>query len=97
MLITTEVKEEWREKIPGVTHIDNTSRYQSVTAEMNPKYHSLISRFYEKTGIPLLLNTSFNGRGEPIVESPEDAIRSFYHNNLHMVVINNIIVQRRRN
>jgi carbamoyltransferase len=96
MLITTEVKEEWREKIPGVTHIDNTSRYQSVTAEMNPKYHSLISRFYEKTGIPLLLNTSFNGRGEPIVESPADAIQSFYHNNLHMVVINNIIVQRRR-
>jgi carbamoyltransferase len=63
---------------------------------MNPKYHSLISRFYEKTGIPLLLNTSFNGRGEPIVESPADAIQSFYHNNLHMVVINNIIVQRRR-
>lgn len=95
MLITTKVKEEWRDKIPGVTHIDNTSRYQSVTREMNEKYHSLISRFYDKTGIPLLLNTSFNGKGEPVVETPYDAINSFYRNNIHILVVNNIVIQRR--
>jgi len=95
MLITTKVKEEWRGKIPGVTHIDHTSRYQSVTKEMNERYHSLISAFYEKTGIPLLLNTSFNGKGEPIVESPADAIKSFHRNNIHVLVINNIVITRR--
>ncbi len=93
--ITTKVKEEWRNKIPGVTHIDHTSRYQSVTREMNEKYHSLISKFYDKTGIPLLLNTSFNGKGEPVVETPYDAINSFYRNNIHILVINNIVIQRR--
>jgi len=94
MLITTKVKKEWRGKIPAVTHIDNTSRYQSVNAEMNEKYHSLISKFYEKTGVPLLLNTSFNGKREPVVESPADAIKSFSKNGLHVLVMNNIIVTR---
>lgn len=94
MLITTKVKPEWRDKIPAVTHIDFTSRYQSVTRDMNPKYHDLISAFYEKTGIPLVLNTSFNGKGEPMVESPADAISSFYNNGIHMLVMNNIIVTK---
>ena len=94
MLITTSVKPEWRDKIPAVTHIDFTSRYQSVTKEMNPKYHDLISKFYEKSGIPLVLNTSFNGKGEPVVESPFDAINSFYNNGIHMLVINNIIITK---
>ena len=94
MLITTTVKPEWRDRIPAVTHIDFTSRYQSVTKEMNPKYHDLISKFYEKSGIPLVLNTSFNGKGEPVVESPSDAINSFYNNGIHMLVINNIIITK---
>lgn len=94
MLITTKVKPEWRDRIPAVTHIDHTSRYQSVTKEMNPRYHNLISRFYEKSGIPLVLNTSFNGRGEPVVETPADAIRTFYNNNIHVLVINNLIITR---
>lgn len=94
MLITTKVKPEWRDRIPAVTHIDFTSRFQSVTKEMNPKYHDLISRFYEKSGIPLVLNTSFNGKREPIVESPSDAINSFYENGIHMLVINNIIITK---
>ena len=94
MLITTKVKPEWRERIPAVTHIDFTSRYQSVTREMNEKYHDLISKFYDKSGIPLLLNTSFNGRGEPVVESPSDAINSFYNNGIHILVINNIVIRK---
>ncbi len=94
MLITTKVKEDWAKKIPAVVHIDGTSRYQSVTQGMNSKYHSLISKFKQKTGIPLLLNTSFNGKDEPIVETPSDAIQTFIKSGLHVLVMNNIIVTK---
>lgn len=94
MLITTKVKEGWRNKIPAVVHIDHTSRYQSVTPEMNTKYYSLISKFKQKTGIPLVLNTSFNGKDEPVVETPGDAIRTFLRTGLHVLVMNNIIVTK---
>jgi len=92
MLVTTKVKDEWRNKIPAVTHIDNTSRYQSVTSENNPMYYDLISKFNEKTGIPLVLNTSFNGPDEPIVESPYDAIRTFWTRGLNAVCVENVLI-----
>lgn len=94
MLVTTTVKEEWRNKVPAITHIDNSSRHQSVTVENNPRFHSLISKFYEKTGIPVLLNTSFNGPHEPIVETPLNAINTFLSNNLDILVIDNILITR---
>lgn len=94
MLVTTTVREEWRDKVPAITHIDNSSRHQSVTAENNPRFHSLISKFYEKTGVPVLLNTSFNGPHEPIVETPLNAINTFLNNNLDILVIDNIIITR---
>ena len=94
MLVTTEVKEEWRNKIPAVTHIDNSARHQSVTEENNKKFYSLIKRFYEKTGVPVLLNTSFNGPKEPIVETPFDAINTFMETNLDFLVIDNFIITR---
>jgi carbamoyltransferase len=94
MLVTTNVKEEWRNKVPAITHIDNSSRHQSVTAENNPRFHSLISKFYEKTGVPVLLNTSFNGPHEPIVETPLNAINTFLGNNLDILVIDNILITR---
>ena len=94
MLVTTTVKEEWRNKVPAITHIDNSSRHQSVTVENNPRFHSLISKFHEKTGVPVLLNTSFNGPHEPIVETPMDAIRTFLSNNLDILVINNIVITK---
>jgi len=94
MLVTTTVKEEWRNKVPAITHIDNSSRHQSVTAENNPRFHSLISKFYEKTGVPVLLNTSFNGPHEPIVETPLNAINTFLGNNLDILVIDNILITR---
>jgi len=94
MLVTTTVKEEWRNKVPAITHIDNSSRHQSVTAENNPRFHSLISKFHEKTGVPVLLNTSFNGPHEPIVETPMDAIGTFLSNNLDILVLNNIVITR---
>jgi carbamoyltransferase len=95
MLVTTTVKPEWRAKIPAVTHIDNSARHQSVREEDNPKFYQLISKFYEKTKIPVLLNTSFNGPKEPIVESPYDAISTFLKRNLDFLVINNFLFKQR--
>ena len=94
MLVTTTVKEEWRTKIPAVTHIDNSARHQSVTETNNPNFYKLIKSFYDKTGVPVLLNTSFNGPKEPIVETPTDAIRSFYETGLDFLVIGNFIVSK---
>jgi carbamoyltransferase len=94
MLVTTSVKEEWREKIPAVTHIDYSARHQSVTKENNPKFYSLINSFYDETGVPVLLNTSFNGPHEPIVETPEEAIKTFISNKLDILVIDNFIISR---
>jgi carbamoyltransferase len=95
MLVTTTVKEEWRSKVPAITHIDNSARHQSVTIDNNPRFYSLISKFYEKTGVPLLLNTSFNGPHEPMVETPMDAINTFLKNKLDILVINNIIIYKK--
>jgi carbamoyltransferase len=95
MLVTTTVKPEWREKIPAVTHVDNSARHQSVTPENNLKFYNLISKFYEKTNVPVLLNTSFNGPKEPIVETPTDAMNCFIENNLDFLVINNFLISRR--
>lgn len=92
MLVTANVKDEWKSKIPAVTHIDGTSRYQSVASSMNERYHKLISSFYSKTSIPLVLNTSFNGPSEPIVETPENAINTFLRQGLHYLVIGNFLI-----
>jgi len=94
MLVTTSVKEDWRNKIPAVTHIDNSARHQSVTADSNPRFHKLINAFYNKTGVPVLLNTSFNGPHEPIVESPLDAIKSMFSCKLDFLVLDNILIKR---
>lgn len=95
MLVTTTVKPEWREKIPAVTHVDNSARHQSVTPESNLKFYNLINKFYEKTKVPVLLNTSFNGPKEPIVETPTEAMNCLIENNLDFLVINNFLISRR--
>lgn len=74
MLFEATVRSEKRSKIPAVVHIDGSSRPQTVTQQQNPRYYKLIRRFYELTGVPMLLNTSFNQHGEPIVNRPEEAI-----------------------
>ncbi len=78
-----------RSEIPAVTHVDYSARVQTVTNESNHKYYSLIDNFFRKTGVPLLVNTSFNVRGEPIVCSPADAIRCFMNTNLDSLYIGN--------
>jgi carbamoyltransferase len=81
------------DKIPGVTHVDGTARIQTVTKEFNERYYNLINEFYKLTGIPMLLNTSFNCQ-EPIVETPEDAVATFKKCGLDILVVENIIVRK---
>ena len=81
------------DKVPGITHVDNTARIQTVNKQFNEKFYNLIDEFYKITGIPMLLNTSFNCH-EPIVESPEDAIRTFKRTELDILVINNYIIRK---
>ena len=94
MLTVTHVREEWRNKIPAVTHIDGSARPQSVTKEMNEKFYNLISKFHEKTGIPCLLNTSFKGPHEPIVEKPLEAINTFLNQKIDHLVLGNFLLTR---
>ena len=82
MLAIADVKEEKKGQIPAVTHADGTARIQLVWKETNPDYYNLIHTFYKKSGVPILLNTSFNLRGEPIVNSPYDAILTFSYSDM---------------
>ena len=81
-----------RSTIPAVTHVDYSARIQTVHQETNPRYHKLISHFKEITGCPVLVNTSFNIRGEPIVCTAKDAFRCFMGTNLDILVIENFIL-----
>jgi carbamoyltransferase len=83
-----------RSEVPAVTHVDYSARIQSVHRETNPKYHALISRFYGATGCPLLVNTSFNVRGEPIVATPDDAFRCFMGTELDVLAIGNCFLRK---
>jgi len=83
-----------RSDIPAVTHVDYSARIQTVDAETNPRYHALISAFHGLTGCPVLINTSFNVRGEPIVCSPEDAYRCFMGTDLDFLAIGNCILRK---
>ena len=83
-----------RSEIPAVTHVDYSARIQTVHANTNPLFHRLLTRFKEKTGCPVLVNTSFNVRGEPIVCTPEDAFRCFMGNELDLLVVGNCILKK---
>ena len=84
-----------RSEIPAVTHIDYSARVQTVTKNTNKRYYDLISKFMEKTGCPVLVNTSFNVRGEPIVNSPTDAFNRFMGTELDYLVIGNSILDKK--
>jgi len=87
------IKEDKRPLIPAVTHADGTGRLQSVIRSVNPRYYSLIERFAAKTGVPILLNTSFN-ENEPIVNTPEEALDCFLRTSMDMLVLENCIIER---
>lgn len=94
MLMVSDIHEEKRCLIPSVTHVDGTGRLQTVMKELNPKFYKLIKKFNEITGVPIVLNTSFNIRGEPIVETPDDAIRCFLGTGIDELYINNYFIQK---
>jgi carbamoyltransferase len=83
-----------RSEIPAVTHVDYSARIQTVHANTNPQFHRLLTRFKEKTGCPVLVNTSFNVRGEPIVCTPDDAFRCFMGSELDLLVVGNCVLKK---
>ena len=83
-----------RSVIPAVTHVDGSARIQTVSREDNPRYHRLIERFFEKTGCPVIVNTSFNVRGEPMVCTPDDAYRCFARTNMDFLVLGSWLVDK---
>ena len=88
------VKKEKQAIIPAVTHVDGTGRLQTVDKNISPKYHALIEAFRKKTGVPVLLNTSFN-ENEPIVNSPEEALACYLRTDMDMLVMENILISRK--
>ncbi len=88
-----KIREEKRKLIPAVTHVDGTGRLQTVSKETNPRYYNLIRKFYERTGIPMLLNTSFN-ENEPIVNTPQEAIDTFLRTKMDILVLENFLIKR---
>ncbi len=92
MLLATTVKEEYRTALASITHVDNTARIQSVTKNDEPFIHQLLLELKKKIGFPVVLNTSFNIAGQPIVECPEDAINTFLLNDIDVLVIGNYVI-----
>jgi carbamoyltransferase len=94
MLLVQPVRADRRAQIPAVTHVDGTARLQSVTARDNPLYHRLISRFAARTGIPVVLNTSFNLRGEPIVHRPAEAVADFLASDMDALFFGSLLATK---
>ncbi len=94
MILTFIIQEEVRKKIPSVVHVDGTARPQTVRREDNPRYWKLINEFKKLTGVPVLLNTSFNIRGEPIVCSPKDAINCFLKTGIDVLVLGDFVATK---
>ena len=88
------VRPEKRDLIPAVVHVDNTCRPQTIDRESNPVYFDIINSFYEKTGVPVLMNTSFNIRGEPIVSQPVEAIRCFMGTGMDALVLGSFLLEK---
>ncbi len=91
---TLKFKSEVIEKVPAVVHVNQTGRLQTVKREWSEKYYNLIYEFYQLTGIPIILNTSFNIMGKPIIHSVEDAISVFYTMGLDVLVIEDYLIKK---
>jgi len=89
-----KVKNNKQKYIPAVVHIDNTARIQTVSKEDNKLFYNLIKEFYNLSNVPMVLNTSFNDKGEPIVETPEDAFNTFSKTGINILVLKNFIIRK---
>jgi carbamoyltransferase len=96
MLFVHDVAGSWRDRIPAVTHVDGTARIQTVDAAAEPRLHATISRFAERTGVPVVVNTSFNTAGRPMVDSPRDALEVFGSSPIDVLALGPYLVRRRR-
>ena len=94
MILTAQVRPEKRSIIPAVTHVDGSARPQTVEKEINPLYWRLIDEFGKRTGVPVVMNTSFNLRGEAIVHTPTDALRTFFSSGMDALIIGNFLVEK---
>jgi carbamoyltransferase len=95
MLFALAVKPERRDNIPAVTHVDGSARVQTVSHDTNPRFRSLIAAFHKLTGVPVVLNTSFNVRNEPIVCTPGDAVRCLMATEIDCLGIGDFLVKKR--
>ena len=94
MLMSVPVRPEKRAVVPSITHVDGSARLQTVTPESNPLFYRLIKAFGEITGVPMVLNTSFNVRGEPIVCTPQDACACFNKTKMDYLVLGRYLVRK---
>jgi len=94
MLYVVDVKNAKRDLIPAVTHVDGTARLQTVSKELNPRYYQLIETFGQATGIPIILNTSFNLKGEPIVNTPHEALHTFSQSGMDVLVLGDYVIEK---
>jgi len=94
MLLVARIKEEKRKLIPGVLHIDRTARVQTVNSRDNGIFYDLIREFHRITKVPLILNTSFNLKGKPIVETPADALAAFFHSGMDTLVMGGYLLSK---
>ena len=94
MILAYEATDEAREKVPAIVHVDGTVRAQTVSADTNPRYHALMKAFEAKTGVPVVLNTSFNIKGEAIVCSPRDALRTFFSTGIDALAIGSLLIEK---
>ena len=94
MILTAQVRPEKRSVIPSVTHVDGSARPQTVEKEINPLYYRLIDEFGKRTGVPVVMNTSFNLRGEAIVHTPTDAIRTFFSSGMDALLLGSFLIEK---
>ena len=94
MLIAKPVRPEWRDRIPAIVHVDGTARVQTVQREINPRLYGLIEAFAAITGVPVLINTSFNVKGEPIVETPQDAMNCFITTGIDYLALHDMLISK---
>ena len=94
MLLVKRIKPEWLDRVAAIAHVDGTARVQTVRREDNPRYYDVIQAFGELTGVPVLLNTSFNVRGEPIVEEPFDAVHCFLSTGIDVLVLHDMMLHK---
>jgi carbamoyltransferase len=94
MTLSVIVKESVRHKIPGVVHVDGSARVQTVTQKQNPLLYNLLRAFQRIAGVPILVNTSFNVQGEPIVCSPHDALNTFFETQMDILVLGNSLIDK---